>query len=172
MSVTMLAGGVARTEFRVPAGLHRCSDAVIVASLAYQIATQVCSDWFAVLLTSGGHGAWRGSRPGLEHPGRAVQALMVGIAIATNRQEARSGHWVVAYSCQSKEIFALWRDQDGDLQAVWEMGPPEPLLTWTEIDFGRQAHAVLEQMTEQQAKVDVAPAETTMRALRRDRARH
>lgn len=172
MTQSIGGDGVARRFFRVPAGLHRVGDEACIASLAYQLDTLVSKAWVAAVILSDGTGSMRTANVAVRWPSRGVQSQLVGIAIALNGHEAQDGHWVVALNTAENELVALWRDRDGDVQAVWEIGDPNTVADWTDLDFAAQAHAALATMREQHAKVDVRPHETTPRALRRDRVSH
>ncbi len=161
--------GAARMYFKAPPGMHRVPDEAIGASLAFQLDSHVGTDWLAAVILADGRGVMRTSHSAVAWPGKDTLALVTGIAIAINQREAREGHWVVGFDAKERDLFALWRDNDGDAHAFWSIGEPATVLDWTEINFAAQAAAALDETKRRQRDVGVTNRQMRRRALARHR---
>jgi hypothetical protein len=164
--------GTARIHFRCAPNLHRVPDGVLMAALPDQLFAKVGAEWIACLITNGGHGVIRPSGPGVPQPDKQLQSLLVGMAIALNRHEARGGHWVTGLKTDDHDAFGIWRDGDGDIHAVVFFGEPATIAAWSDTDFGAHACEALNTVAEARKALELKPQHQIRLALGQKPTRH
>lgn len=101
---------------RVPFGLHRVPDDVVMARIDQDLDLHYGENWWASIAFSGGKVASLGAHNYGLIPNEMNKARIMELAIRLNRDLHHDGHWVLGFDFTEDMIFALWRDKDGDAQ--------------------------------------------------------
>lgn len=123
---------------------HRVPNEIACAGLLGQLTRNVPGGWYAWLLYSDGSGIAMPSDPEVPAPRPEIWNHARHLTEQLNRLAALDGHWVVAWSQRDQEPRLLFRDEDGDLQAVVEIDARGTafLQRTVQIIVAQAAHAV------------------------------
>lgn len=119
--MAVLLQNTQETVSSVPFSLHKVPDGVVTAGLSDDLDDNYGVRWWIVLALSDG----RIISFGRDNWGQVPDAINVkrikDLAVELNRDHHFDGHWVVGYNFTDNEVFALWRDKDGDSQFDYSM---------------------------------------------------
>lgn len=134
----------AATTWRAFGAFHRVPNEIACAGLNGQLSRYSGKRWTAFLLYEDGRGVCMSSDPDAPALTPDLWNHLRGWAEGLNRTLADEGHWVVAWDHGAGEARLLFRDEDGDLQALVEIDEGMPkILGWTVMDALNQAAAAL-----------------------------
>lgn len=167
MSETKIEGRLHGPRF------HRVPDGIVMRRLAAHLNEHMGSAWWGMVMFEDGRWVSRGASPSMEPPSAETMALLGRVAAVLNVQASEDGHWVVALLPADKEVWALWRDADGDPHVVLEFDDKAHRLhSWIDDQLAAQAQAALNAYRLQMAKVDVAQTQMIRRTLGEKPTRH